>query len=182
MVGFVFDRTGATMKLRLDGTTDVIDLEVQAHTEDHTDLVHRKANVFVRVESNGRVTFVRGNQSLPMKRDADADPLSGPPPAAAASTATASTVIPKLRLGHYSSGDGMTGFVLDRTGKKPRMRMDGTKEIVEMDPEPAPRNETALTVHLRGVVMRLGEHGEVTFFRGNEAISMHRDADAEPLQ
>ena len=180
MTGFVLDRSGTTMKLRIDGTTDVLDLEVDQHTEDHTDLIHRKAHVFVRLETNGRVTFSRGNTSLTMKRDADADPLSAPP--TAPTNAPPSTSIPKLRLGHYSSGDGMTGFVLDRTGKKPRMRLDGTKEIVEMEPEPASRSETALTVHLKGVVMRLGEHGEVTFFRGNEALSMTRDADAEPLQ
>src|SRR5687767_5890747 len=42
---------------------------------------------------------------------------------------------PKLRLGHYSSPDGAVGFVLDRTGPKPKIRIDRTTDIVELEPE-----------------------------------------------
>ena len=33
--------------------------------------------------------------------------------------------VPAVRLGHYSSGDGMNGFVLDRSGGQPKVKMDG---------------------------------------------------------
>ncbi len=39
---------------------------------------------------------------------------------------------PGWKLGHYSSGDGLLGVVIDRTGERPKIRVDGTKEVVEL--------------------------------------------------
>jgi len=90
---------------------------------------------------------------------------------------------PKLRLGHYSSGDGLTGFVFDRTGPKPKLRMDGTTQAVVLEPRPAPLDQTDLVEQGYGVRIRLGRYGEVTFFRGGrgDSVPVARDADAERL-
>jgi hypothetical protein len=111
------------------------------------------------------------------------------PPAAAASGSNTDAIdrhlrVPKLRLGHYSSGDGLTGFVFDRTGAKPQIRMDGTSEIIELTPRGAPHGQTDLAHGIQGVIIRVGEDGQVTYFRGprGDSVRMIRDADAEPLK
>jgi hypothetical protein len=73
------------------------------------------------------------------------------------------------------------GFVLDRTGAKPRMRLDGSSEVVEMDVDATSQQHTDLTVHRKGTVIRLGAHGEVEYFAGGRSYATRRDADAEPL-
>ena len=46
--------------------------------------------------------------------------------------ANAANKVPTMKLGHYSSRDGSVGLVLDRTGEKPKIRMDGSQDIVEL--------------------------------------------------
>ncbi len=90
----------------------------------------------------------------------------------------------KLRIGHYSSGDGLVGFVFDRTGPKPKYRLDGTSDVVVLEPKGSSSNgSTDLAVPGYGVVIRIGAYGPVTYFRGPraEAVPMARDADADPL-
>jgi hypothetical protein len=90
---------------------------------------------------------------------------------------------PQLRIGHYSSGDGLTGFVFDRTGAKPKIRMDGTHETLVLEPKSAPLDQTDLVEQGYGVRIRLGQYGQVIYFRGPRADSVRvaRDADADPL-
>lgn len=169
-VGFVLDRLGPTPKILLDGTSAVIDFEPDGKTAGHTDFVNKKAHVFMRFEANGRVNFSHGSFDGVVARDAGAASLRG---GAGNVTEPPASNAPKLRLGHYSSGDGMTGFVLDRTGPRVRMQMDGASDVLELDSE--------LKLRGRGVVVRFGDSGEVTYFTGIESIAMRRDADADPL-
>lgn len=183
-VGFILDRLGATPKIRLDGATEIVDFEPDGKTPDHTDFVNHAVHAFLRFEASGRVTFVRGADSKPMARDAGAESLRGG--AGNVMTYPASPQAtdpnpPKLRIGHYSSGDGMTGFILDRTGAKARMQLDGASGIVALDSEAAPFEATSLRAPKGGVVLRVGPRGEVEYYRGNESIGMRRDCDADPL-
>lgn len=178
MIGFVLDRTTTPVRLRMDGSAKVLDLEIRNQSQDGTDLVHRSPNLLVRIEANGRVTYIDDlNRAMPMKRDADAASLSStdtptPPP---------TNDIPRGRLGHYSSGDGLVGFVLDRTGKKPKLKMDDDAHALELDVMPGSHGDVALTYPVRGTVVLLGDHGEVTFFMNGKAFHMRRDADAAPI-
>ncbi len=88
---------------------------------------------------------------------------------------------PKLRLGHYSSSDGRVGFVFDRLGSRPKLRMDGTAFIIELEPRGVPFGQTDLVTVRGGVLIRLGRSGEVWYFRGNQTFDMIRDADSDPL-
>lgn len=85
-------------------------------------------------------------------------------------------------VGHYSSADGHLGFVLDRTGPRALLRVDGSTEILELEADTSSAQYTDLDVRGRGTVVRIGRHGEVTYFPGLGAASMHRDADADPLR
>lgn len=38
----------------------------------------------------------------------------------------------QLSVAHYLTRDGLRGFVLDRGGSKPKLQIDGTKDIVEL--------------------------------------------------
>jgi hypothetical protein len=58
----------------------------------------------------------------------------------AASMTVAAESGASLRIGHYSSGDGMIGFVVDRLSTPVKLRFDGSQEIWALTPEPYPSN------------------------------------------
>src|SRR6185436_4775782 len=65
---------------------------------------------------------------------------SAPPASATSEAATKGPVDdkqPAFRLGHYSSPDGFVALVLDRTGDKPKLRVDRSADIVELFVEDA---------------------------------------------
>ena len=39
---------------------------------------------------------------------------------------------PPLRIGHYSTGNGLIGFVIDRMGTPIKLRFDGSDEILAL--------------------------------------------------
>src|SRR6185369_17727845 len=47
---------------------------------------------------------------------------------------------PPLRIGHYSTGSGLIGFVIDRMGTPIKLRFDGSEEILALTVEQAPYN------------------------------------------
>jgi hypothetical protein len=79
MIGLVLDRTGDIVKIKLDKGTDIIQLTAKEDRK-HGDLVgHRflapdgKAMVYLNV--HGGMDFYGPRDTLPLKRDADAEPL-----------------------------------------------------------------------------------------------------------
>jgi hypothetical protein len=90
--------------------------------------------------------------------------------------------IARLRLGHYSTRDGLVGFVLDRMGERPRMRLDGTTDVIEL----VMRRETAIGTDFAaphvGVILRLMKNGDVIYLGGPaDPLDMVRDGPAAPL-
>ena len=51
---------------------------------------------------------------------------------------------PRLRIGHYSTGSGLIGFVIDRRGTPIKLRFDGSDEILALNVEPAPYDSMTL--------------------------------------
>ena len=91
---------------------------------------------------------------------------------------------PPLRIGHYSSGNGLIGLVIDRVGTTIRVRFDGSEEILALIAEPAPYNSTTLKRDDGVSVLRIYETGRILIFSDklpDGSADAHRDQDAEPL-
>jgi hypothetical protein len=103
---------------------------------------------------------------------------------AAASTAAAAQAGPPLRIGHYSTGNGLIGFVLDRLGTPIKLRFDGSDEILALTPEPAPFDAVQLKRDDGRSVLRLYPDGQVLVFSDkirSGSDRAQRDQDAQAL-
>lgn len=90
---------------------------------------------------------------------------------------------PVLRLGHYSSGDGLTGFVLDRSGSPVKLKVDGG-EVQALTPTPsAVGNATRLENGLGRAVVEIDEWGGVRWYATGpvDGTQVYRDGDAKAL-
>jgi hypothetical protein len=91
---------------------------------------------------------------------------------------------PPLRIGHYSSGDGLTGFVLDRLGTPIKLRFDGSDEILVLTPQPAPYNSVTLKRDDGRWLLRIYQDGKMLLFSdklSGGSANVYRDQDAQPL-
>lgn len=91
---------------------------------------------------------------------------------------------PPLRIGHYSTGNGLIGFVIDRMGTPIKLRFDGSEEILALTAEPAPYNSVTLKRDDGTSVLRIYETGRILVFSdklSGGSADAHRDQDAEPL-
>lgn len=91
----------------------------------------------------------------------------------------------QLKVAHYATGDGVLGLVLDRTGDRAKVRIDGEKEITELTLE-----EDRFAGQRRGWYMKspdgknvlyLGASGNLKIFRGRDELRLNSDKAAEPL-
>jgi hypothetical protein len=91
---------------------------------------------------------------------------------------------PPLRIGHYSTRDGMAGFVLDRLGETVKLRFDGSEEIFALSKEPASLGALSLREDNGGYVLRINNGGCITLFRPGfrDGAGVVRDQDARPLE
>ena len=91
---------------------------------------------------------------------------------------------PPLRIGHYSTGNGLIGFVIDRMGTPIKLRFDGSEEILALTAEPAPYNSVTLKRDDGTSVLRIYETGRILAFSdklSGGSADAYRDQDAEPL-
>jgi hypothetical protein len=116
-------------------------------------------------------------------------PQVAPAPPASASAASEGLLRPitqgQLAVAHYATADGRIGLVLDRTGDKAKLRIDGDADIVELTPE-----EDRFGGELRGTFLRapdgkarvyLSAGGGVKLFHGNDELWVTSDKPADPL-
>jgi hypothetical protein len=91
----------------------------------------------------------------------------------------------QLKVAHYATGDGVVGLVLDRTGKNPKVRIDGEKDIIELTME-----EDRFGGERRGWYLKrpdgrnmlyLGEGGSLKLFKGADELYLNSDKPADPL-
>ena len=103
---------------------------------------------------------------------------------ATADSAIAAEVRGQLRIGHYSSGNGLIGFVLDSLATPIKLRFDDSEEILALTAEPAPYSSVTLKRDDGFAVLRIGEDGHVLLFderlNGGSGTA-YRDQDAQPL-
>ena len=91
---------------------------------------------------------------------------------------------PRLRIGHYSTGTGLMGFVIDRMGTPIKLRFDGSDEILAVTAEPAPYNSITLKRDDGVSVLRIYETGRILVFSdklSGGSADAFRDQEAEPL-
>ena len=90
---------------------------------------------------------------------------------------------PPLRIGHYSSVNGLAGFVLDRLGTPIKLRLDGSEEIWALAVVPAPLNAVSLKRDDGSYVLRIDDRGNITFFDATffNGVKVARDQDAQSL-
>lgn len=91
----------------------------------------------------------------------------------------------QLQVAHYATRDGVLGLVLDRSGPRPKVRIDGEKDITELTME-----EDRFAGERRGWylkapdgknVLYLGAHGNLKIFRGRDDLALNSDKPADPL-
>ncbi len=86
-------------------------------------------------------------------------------------------------LGHYSTIDGKTGFVLDRTVDPPRVRVDGDRYVKNLAERPSVR--CCVEYAAGDFWVRVDkDSGAIVEFQGalqRDAVRVIRDADAQPL-
>jgi len=89
-------------------------------------------------------------------------------------------------LGHYSTSDGASGFILDRTQTPWKAKLDGVPKVVTLKESNQPRRGVKeYTSDDKSVWVRVGEEGDVELFQGpkqHEGVRVHRDADADQLK
>src|SRR3954468_2865373 len=98
--------------------------------------------------------------------------------------ALAAEAAPPLRIGHYSSGSGMIGFVIDRMGTPIKLRFDGSDEILALTAEQSPYNSITLKRDDGVSVLRIYEAGRILVFSdklSGGSADAYRDQDPEPL-
>jgi len=91
---------------------------------------------------------------------------------------------PPLRIGHYSTGCGLIGFVIDRMGTPIKLRFDGSDEILALTAEQAPYNSMTLKRDDGVSVLRIYETGRILVFSdklSGGSADAYRDQAAEPL-
>lgn len=85
-----------------------------------------------------------------------------------------------LRLGHYSTGDGMHGLVIDRSGERPKIRIDGDTAIIELTARPGDSRNTQKLVDPTGKPrLAIDEYGGVVWL--DHGKDVFRDGDAKAL-
>src|SRR5262249_57570639 len=85
---------------------------------------------------------------------------------ASSDSAVAAEAGARGRIGHYSSGNGLIGFVLDRLATPIKLRFDGSDEILALTAAPAPYGSVTLKRDDGYAVLRIGDGRRLLLFAG----------------
>lgn len=106
-------------------------------------------------------------------------------PTSTAGATPQATTEAQLKLGHFATADGMHGFVLDRTGPKPLLQVDGSKDIIELTvEEDRDRGELAgykLVGPDNKRYIYISKGGSLVYFKGGDEFGVTFDKEASPL-
>lgn len=92
----------------------------------------------------------------------------------------------QLKLAHFVTADGMYGFVLDRSGKPIKLRVDGEKDVYELTQQEV-RDDGGELLGYRLVDPRnhvrvlIGKGGSITFVHGKDELPASADETAAAL-
>jgi hypothetical protein len=125
------------------------------------------------------------------------EPAANPPKTAADEKVKEAPKVPASQLGHFASPDGFVGFVLDRTGDKPKLKLDKTNDVVELFLEDAKEKGDKIGTWMNGPDGKhwlfLSVNGGLGYIKpearanvaeynvGKIMVPMGRDGDAEKL-
>jgi hypothetical protein len=104
------------------------------------------------------------------------------------SPVTAQDAAPPSRIGHYSTANGLVGFVLYRLGMPIKMRLDGSDEILALTVERVRRDAIMLKRDYGGenccYVLRIEDSGAIIYYgkESRDGLRVRRDQDAKPLE
>jgi len=88
----------------------------------------------------------------------------------------------RLRLGHYSSGDGLSGLILDRTTEgAARARLDGSTTVIDLAIVRSSERRALLISADGTLTLEIDDRGGVRRYEGEREVRLFRDGDAEPL-
>ncbi len=91
----------------------------------------------------------------------------------------------QVKIGHFVTADGMHGFVLDRSGAKAKLKVDGDKEIWELT-----MSEDRTSGQLRGYLfvssdgarrLYISTGGWLTYYQGGDEHQVTLDKAAPAL-
>ncbi|MBS2011905.1 MAG: hypothetical protein JST00_03370 [Deltaproteobacteria bacterium] len=130
--------------------------------------------------------------SPPAAPSAVAAPTQAEPPTSVATPASAAVPVggkpsavdkdaPKLRLGHYSSPDGLFGFVLDRTASPPRAKIDGQSTVMDLAVRRDGSERTYLLSAGGELSLVIDEWGRLSRIASGTPTWLRRDGDAAAL-
>lgn len=107
---------------------------------------------------------------------------------ATAPTAKSDVVAGVARLGHFSTADGMVRLVIDRTGDKLKMKLDGSNDVIELTQEERRARNSGTLVGYGFVApdgtqpLFLGTNGDYTFVKdGRDELPLVRDGEGVAL-
>ena len=180
-LGFVLERTGDVVKVRYDGSSEVVELTTRPGPQGRTDCARGSA-VVVQLFDDGRVVTFHPERpnGVEMFRE---EQLKAEQPGVEEKTVRKDQPLDvKLRVGHYQSKDKVIGFVLDRRGSVARLRLDGSTEVITLDPRSGPSGRTDFA-RQGSVMLNVWQDGRVMFYHPErpDGVWMRRDADADPL-
>jgi hypothetical protein len=95
-------------------------------------------------------------------------------------------------VGHFKTADGVYGLILDRSGPKPKVKIDGQSDIIEltMIEDRVTRSGQGPAGSLLGYVLLapdrtkvlyIGVNGNIRYFHGKDVLDINTDAPADPL-
>ncbi len=91
----------------------------------------------------------------------------------------------QLDVAHYATGDGLNGFVLDRTKDPVRIQMDGDKDIVELtaieERDARGRQGTTYKAPDGKNVLFISVDGGIKLYGPRDALWVNSDSAAKPL-
>jgi len=90
-----------------------------------------------------------------------------------------------VKIGHFVTPDGRHGFILDRSGAKAKLQVDGKPEIVELTEEEV-RERERLQGHRyvdpsNKARVFISTGGSLTYFVGGDELAASSDKEASPL-
>jgi len=112
-------------------------------------------------------------------------PTSSPESKEVASGGTLTEFQKSRLLGHYSTRDGASGFILDRTVTPPRAKLDGTDKVCPLAESHGPFDTKEYRCEDKTIWIRVDGEGNVQLFQGpkqHEGVNVVRDADAKQLK
>jgi hypothetical protein len=192
-VGVVIERRENGARMKIDGAPSVLELDAN-RLHDRTDYSAGANKLRLSIYEDGRtvVYLPEAPNGIDVVRDGDVDPVAGttivkePPVCCHDKPAAATKDQPpevKLKLGHYVNARRGIGVVIDRTQHAAKVRFDGDKTTVALDPTPGAGGRTDYIKSAGHVVLEAYEDGHMVVFVDDvhDGIAVQRDGDADPL-